>query len=159
MSLSHHDELLLQRHLDGELDAAAAATLRERLAAEPALARAEAGARALRELRRSSPSAERRPSAGFTAGLLHAVRQLPSRQLLEQADLVASGVAWCRRILLAAAVIAGLGLVWQSGLVQREAAGVMQADPADVQQVIERLDAELRAGRVPSKVAEPRKIR
>lgn len=156
MTLSHHDLLLVQRHVDGALDAAADVAFRARLAAEPELARRAAEQRSASDLLRAARGAERRPSPGFTAGLLAAVRQLPTRQQLEQADHVAGAVAWCRRILLAAVVLAALGVVWQSGLVRREAAGVMEADSAAVQREIERLDAEVRAGRVPPPASGPR---
>jgi anti-sigma factor RsiW len=149
MTITHDDELLLQRHLDGQLDAGAEAALRARLAAEPGLAARAAALRSLRELLRAARGPERRPSAGFTAGLLAEVRKLPARRELEQAELVHGGIVWCRRILLAAAVLFACGLAWRSGLLRHEAAGPMQADPAVVQREIERLEAALRAGRVP----------
>lgn len=150
MTIPHDDELLLQRHLDGQLDAGAEAALRARLLAEPALAARATALRSLRDLLQAARGPERRPSAGFTADLLQAVRQLPSRRELEQTDLVQGGIVWCRRILLAAAALLLCGLAWRSGLLRPEGTGgALQADPAVVQREIERLEAVLRAGRVP----------
>lgn len=149
MKLSHHDELLLQRHLDGELEPTAAAAFQARLAAEPDLAAAAAAARGLRSGFAAARAGAARPSAGFTAGVLAATRRLPSRQQLEQADVAAGAVAFCRRLLLAAAVLAGLGLAWQAGLVGGAEPVTLQAAPGDVQRVIEELDARLQSGAVP----------
>lgn len=147
MKLSHHDELLLQRHLDSALDATASAAFAARLASEPELASAAVAARAMRVGFTAARTMTMRPPASFTASVVLAARQLPTRQLLEQADLAASAIGWCRRILLAAGILAGIGLLWQSGLMRNEAPPTMQADPADVQHEIERLDALLQAGK------------
>ena len=142
-NLSQHDELLLQRHLDGELDAAANAVFRTRLATEPGLAKAAEAARSLRAGFRAVRDASMRPSPSFTAGVLAAARQLPSRHLLEQADVAAAAAGFCRRILLAAAVLAGLGLLWHSDLVNHPQPATLQAAPGEVQRVIDELDARL----------------
>ena len=143
MSISHQDQLLLQRHLDGELDTAAATAFGARLAAEPELARAAADAAALRRGFAAARRSTLRPSPSFTAGVLAAVRQLPSRQQLEQADVAASAGRLCRRLLLAAALLAGLGFAWQAGLVGRSEPATLQAapDPGEVLRVIQELDA------------------
>ena len=56
MKLSQHDELLLHRHLDGELDAASSASFRARLAAEPGLAKAAEAATQLDTARAEAKS-------------------------------------------------------------------------------------------------------
>lgn len=148
MKLSHQDELLLQRHLDGELDAVAAAAFRARLAAEPQLARAADEARSLHAGFLAAREATRRPSPSFTAGVLAAVRRLPDRQQLEQAEVAAGAIGTCRRILLAAAILAGLGLLWHFGFVH-DGPTTLQAAPGEIQREIDRLDALLQSGAVP----------
>jgi anti-sigma factor RsiW len=149
MNIPQRDLLLLHRHLDGELDAAAEASLRARLASEPELARAAAAERELRAGFAAARATTMRPPASFTASVMAAARQLPTRQQLEQADVAGGAVVLCRRLLLAAAVLAGIGLLWHSGVVQHESPATMQASPADVQREIDRLRAELASGRVP----------
>lgn len=148
MTLSHHDELLLQRHLDGELDAAAASALAARLAAEPDLAQAAAAARSLRAGFALARAATMRPSASFPAKVLAATRQLPDRLRLEQAERAAGAVGLCRRLLLAAAILAGLGLLWHSGLVRDSQPTMLQAAPGEMQREIDLLDAKLESGAI-----------
>src|SRR5262245_31148604 len=95
MKLSHQDELLLQRHLDGELDPAAAAAFRARLAAEPALARVHDDERSLRTGFLAGREFAMRPPASFTAGVLAAARQLPGREQLQRMDVSASAIRVC----------------------------------------------------------------
>ncbi len=142
MKLSHQDELLLQRHLDGELDAAASAALRARLAAEPELAKGLDEARALRTGFLVGRATAMRPSASFTGKVLAAARQLPSRRELEQADVAERAMRVCRRILLAAALLAGVGLLWQFGAARSGGSGQLQAVPDEAQRVIDELDAK-----------------
>jgi anti-sigma factor RsiW len=149
MKLSHQDELLLQRHLDGELDPAAAAAFHARLAAEPALARALDDARALRTGFLAGREFAMRPPASFTAAVLAAARGLPGREQLQRMDLAASGIRICRRLLVAAAVVAGIGLLWQAGLVRLGTPAVLQASPGEMQRVIDELDAVHNSGAVP----------
>ncbi len=141
MTLSQADRMLLQRHLDGALDAAASAAFAARIAAEPELAQAAAVARALRAGFVAARGSTARPSGAFTANVVAAVRRLPSRQLLEQADVAGGAIGLCRRIVLAAAILAGLGLVWHSGLVRSSEPESLQAAPGDVMREVDRLDA------------------
>lgn len=151
MTLTNHDRLLLQRHLDGELDPRARAAFAERLAAESELAAAAATAAALRAGFVAARSTAMRPSPAFTAKVLAATRALPSRQQLEQADVAAGAIGLCRRLLLAAVILAAVGLAWHAGLVRGGEADSLQAAPGDVVREIERLDAlpapEPRGGR------------
>lgn len=154
MSIPHRDEWLLQRFLDGQMDPTARTAFAARLAAEPALQQAADVANSMRDGFRAARSKSLPgPSASFTANLLAATRQLPTRQQLEQAEVAAGGVGLCRKLLLAAAILAGLGCLWHSGLVCDTASSTLQAAPDDVQREIERLDALLEAGKVPTPVA------
>jgi anti-sigma factor RsiW len=149
MKLPHRDELLLQRHLDGELDASAAAAFAARLAAEPALARAAAEAQSLRRGFQVARATTMRPPASFAASVSAMVRQLPTRLELQQADVAAAATTLCRRILLVAAVLFGAGALWHFGLVSDASPATVEAAPDDVQREIERLDALLQSGAVP----------
>lgn len=145
MSLSHRDELQLQRYLDGELPPDDAAAFTARLAAEPAVRRRHDEARALRAGFAAARSEGRRAPAGFTAGVLAAARHLPAREEMQQLDVAAGGASFCRRMLLAAAVLGALGFLWRSGLVTDRSSDTLQATPADVQREIDRLDDLLKA--------------
>ncbi len=140
MSLSYRDELQLQRYLDGELPPDDAAACTARLAADPAFRRRHDEARALRAAFTAARGADRRVSAGFTANVLAAARRLPSREELQQHDVVGGGTAFCRRILLAAAVLGALGLLWRSGIVSDPRPDTLQATPDEVQRELDRLD-------------------
>jgi anti-sigma factor RsiW len=139
--LPERDRMLLQRHLDGELDGAASTAFAARLAAEPSLARAAAAERALRGVLATARGDVRRAPPSFAANVVAAARRLPTRQQLEQADVAAGAVSLCRRLLLAAAIVAGLGLVWHSGLVHLGQPQPLQAAPGDVKREMDRLDA------------------
>lgn len=141
MSLSHRDELQLQRYLDGELPPDDAAAFAARLAAEPEVRRRHDEARTLRTAFAAARGEGRRASAGFTANVLAAARRLPAREELQQLDVAAGGMTFCRRILLAAAALAALGLLWRSGLVADRGQDMLQATPDEVQREVERLDA------------------
>lgn len=146
--MSSHDERQLQRYLDGALDPAAAAAFAARLQGDAALRQRHDEAVAMRGLFTAAAAATpRRPRADFTAGVLAAARQLPTRQQLQQADEVGSAMAFCRRLLFAAALLGALGLLWRSGLATiGHGADTLQAAPDDVRQEIDRLDALLQSG-------------
>lgn len=146
MNFPASDDRLLHRFLDGVMGADEAAACRARLQAEPRLRQQ---LQALQQLRVAFTEA-RQPAtvapAGFTTGVLAAARRLPSR---DDADLDG---AWgeggqqgllrlCRRLLLAAAVLFGLGLLTQAGLFGDGRADTLQAAPGDVQREMDRLDA------------------
>jgi anti-sigma factor RsiW len=146
--MSSHDERQLQRYLDGALDPAAAAAFALRLQGDATLRQRHDEAVAMRGLFTAAAAATpRRPRPDFTAGVLAAARQLPTRQQLQQADEVGAAMAFCRRLLFAAALLGALGLLWRSGLVTiGHGADTLQAAPDDVRQEIDRLDALLRSG-------------
>ncbi len=147
--LPQRDALQLQRYLDDRLSPAERTAFAARLAAEPALQEAAASAKSLGTMFATARADVRTPSAGFTANVLAAARRLPARDELKQADLAAAAVGMCRRLLLAAVLLAGLGLVWHSGLVHDQGPAELQAAPDDVQREIERLDRLIESGAVP----------
>lgn len=146
--MNSNDERQLQRYLDGALEPTAAAAFAQRLQGDAALRQRHDEAVAMRGLFTAAATASvRRPRADFTAGVLAAARQLPTRQQLQQADEVASAMTFCRRLLLAAAVLGAIGLLWRSGLVAiGDGPQTLQAAPDDVRQEIDRLDALLQGG-------------
>jgi anti-sigma factor RsiW len=148
MKLSSHDARLLHRFLDGELAAADAEVFRARLLAEPALRAAVEAEQGLRAGFAAVRVPERRAPAGFTANVLAAARRLPSAGELEAAAAGATRVL-CRRLLLAASILFGIGLLWHAGLVNGGSPGTMHASPDEVQREVDRLDARLQSGAVP----------
>lgn len=145
MTSSATDTRLLHRFLDGELAEAEAQALRTRLAAEPDL---RAALQALQQQHQAFAAAARSgfaPSAGFTQGVLAAARRLPSRTALREAEAGEGLVRLCRRLLLAAVVLFGLGLLWHGGLFGGSNAP-LQAAPDEVAREMERLDAIIQAG-------------
>jgi anti-sigma factor RsiW len=154
MTLEPNDRLLAQRHLDGQLDAAAAAAFAARLRTEPELARAVAEAQAQRDLLRAAAGLGRRASPRFAAGVVAAARALPTRLQLQQADAVAAAVRTCRRVLLAAAAVAAVGALWHAGLLGGSAPATLQASAGDVDQAIRQLDERIQSGAVPPPAGE-----
>ncbi|MBL8752694.1 MAG: hypothetical protein JNK15_05285 [Planctomycetes bacterium] len=148
MNLPHRDQLQLQRFLDDRLGPTERAAFAARIAAEPSLQDALAAERTLRGGFRAAAAQARAPSASFAASVLAKARQLPSRVELEQADIAAGGVGLIRRLLLAAGVVVGIGLVYAAGLGERESAHLQAVPAADEQAEIDRLDQLLRSGAV-----------
>lgn len=142
MKLPHQDELLLQRYRDGELSTDEAARLRHRLDAEPALRAALTGLEELSGLFATGKAAAAFAApAGFTAQVLAEARRLPDRIRLREAEASARAVVVCRRLLLAAVVLFGIGLLWHSGLFRPAGSDVLTATPDDVDREMQRLDA------------------
>lgn len=136
-----HDDRLLHRYLDGELSEAESAAFAARMLAEGELReRVDAEQR----LRRAFADVARAPTprapAGFAANVLGEVRRLPARAELEQQEVAAGARIVCRRLLLAALVVVGVGALWHVGLLDRSRAGSVEASPAKIQQELERLD-------------------
>jgi len=143
------DERLLQRYLDGELPADDAGEFGKRLMAEPAMRERLRDAEALRAGFRAAKAGSRdaiQAPAGFTAKVVAATRSLPSRQQLEQVDLLQHAVRLCRRVLLAAALVAGAGLLWHVGLFDGGRDDTLQAAPDEIQHEMERLDRIILGG-------------
>ena len=157
MKLTHADELMLHRFLDGEMDSAQAVAFEARLAAEPRLRRHLDDARALRAGFAEAHVGGPAPRAGFTAGVLVATRCLPSRQQLKRDEVVAELVRACRRVLIAAGVLFGISLVWYAGLMNSRRSDTLQAAPHwEVEQEMKRLDALIESGALEAPPAERR---
>ncbi|MBL9077362.1 MAG: hypothetical protein JNL08_07660 [Planctomycetes bacterium] len=144
-----NDDLTLQRFLDGALDATAANAFRARLAGEPELRRRLAQAQQVRAGFVAARDDAPRAPAGFAAGVLAAVRRLPDRVQLEQLERQQEQgdriVRLCRRLLVAAAALFAVGLVWHSGLFDSRS-DRLEAAPDEIRCEMERLDAKVRAG-------------
>ena len=146
-SRSRVDEMQIARYLDGEMSAADRAGFESRLQEDAALRAAlQAAEESCRILREACPAPLRAP-AGFRSGVLDAVRRMPSReelvQLTTSEENVAQVVAFARRLLVAAAVILGLGLLLGLDLLRADEGAELQADEAD-QQLMDQRDAKAR---------------
>ncbi|MCK5945367.1 MAG: hypothetical protein KAI24_25480 [Planctomycetes bacterium] len=133
------DDLMIQRYVDGELSDADAAAFAARMLREPLLRER------VEELQRfagafAAAPGDLRAPAGFTAGVLDEVRRLPAREELEQLDLTTGAVKLCVRVLLAAALVLGLGLAWHAGLLDGNRADTVEAAPDAIEQEMDRLD-------------------
>lgn len=150
MQVSQNDERLLFRFLDGELSGDEAAACRARLDREPLLRQC------LEELRdRASGFATARAEvrtapAGFTSGVLAAVRQLPDRAALRASEGEPELLVLCRRVLIAAALVVGIGLLWHSGLFTGRSADTLQARPGEVEREMKRLDEVVKSWMIES---------
>lgn len=147
-SLSQHDERLVHRFLDGELLGDDAAAFARRLQDEPPLRERHQQLVGLR----AAFTADRRAldrggfaiPAGFASSVLAAARQLPAdgrwrRDIVDDRAMM----RWCRRLLVAAAVLLCAALAWHSGLfANRESA--LQASPAEMDRAMEQLDQAIR---------------
>jgi anti-sigma factor RsiW len=146
MKISHHDELELHRFLDGELDAAASAAFRARCEAEPALRQRLVEERAMRAAFAAARGVPTGPSTGFTASVIAAVRQLPARREIEEREAGEAVVRLCRRLLVAALIVFGLGAAWHGGLLDSDRGNLLEAAPDEIRTEMERLDALIESG-------------
>lgn len=140
MKITAADALLLQRLLDHELPAEAVEVMRRRLAAEPALAAAAAEHGALAAGFAAARQDVRRAPAGFAAKVIAEVRQLPARAQIEAEATSTVVLRVCRRVLIAAAILFGIGLAVQAGLFDSGLGEQLQAAPEEVQAEMQRLD-------------------
>jgi len=145
MNLSTRDLRLLHRFLDGAMVGDEVLAFRARVEAEPHL-RQEL--QSLQQQQRAFQDA-RQPvmvaPAGFTAGVLAAVRRLPNRTELQESGLTEGMARFCRRLLIAAALLFGLGAAWHVGVFGDDRADTLQAAPGDVKREMDRLDALIQA--------------
>ncbi len=140
MKLTTADSLLLQRYLDREMPTDQVEAFRRRLAAEPALRAAAAEREAIAAGFAAARQDVRRAPAGFVVGVLAEVRQLPARVQIEAAESSAVVLRVCRRVLLAAAIVAGIGLVLRTGLFETGFGEQLHAGPEEIQTEMNRLD-------------------
>ena len=150
MSFSETDQLV-QRFLDGELSESECAAFAARMLSDTSLRERVEGARQIQSCFAAEAVSGRRevqPAPGFTAALMSEVRRLPSRVELQQEDLAKSAVRLCSRLLLAAALLIGLGLGVQAGLFNPNGSGQIEAaSPTEVDAEMQRLDGLARDAR------------
>lgn len=139
-----HEDQQLQRYLDGELSEPEAAAFAARMLADHDLRQR---VEAMEQVQLGFASAKNDATGpvaapvGFTASVLSEVRRLPSREQMQQMDLSEGAVRLCRRLLLAAAILVGLGLGWQSGLFSPNGSDKVEAaSPAEIEAEMQRLD-------------------
>lgn len=154
--LAPDDERLLHRFVDGELPDAAMTEFRRRLEREPELRRHVQELQSLRGCfrRDAAGAAAVTAPAGFTAGLLTTIRQRTLTQSWrDDAGEEPQLQRLCRRLLLAAAILAALGASWHAGLFRHVAE--KQVEAADE---LRQLDALIRAdsSRLPAAVESRR---
>ncbi len=142
--LTEEDQMLVARFVDGELDAPARREFETRLADEPALRAA------VDELTQTSSlfdagraEATPQPSEGFQDRVLREIRRLPTGQELATAGSgdVAHFEAFCRRLMVAAVLLIGLGVLVFAGILRQSDTGKLEASPQEVREEMERLDA------------------
>lgn len=150
MSFSETDKLV-QRFLDGELSGSEGAAFAARMLSDSTLRERVEAAQQIQSCFAAEASSRRRdvqPAAGFTAAVISEVRRLPSRVELQQEDLAKSAVRLCSRLLLAAALLIGLGLGLQAGLFNPNGSGQIEAaSPTEVDAEMQRLDGLARDAR------------
>jgi hypothetical protein len=139
--LSDQDLRLLDRYLDEALEGPALDSIRQRFAAEPAL---RAGLQQRMELRRATKAAaatQFAPRAGFADRVVAASRRLPEPAPEVGEELV----KLCKRILLVAAAVFAAALLWHGATTWIGDAESLQAAPDEAKQIVDDLDAKIRA--------------
>ena len=150
--VNKQDETRIARYLDGEMVDAESKEFDVRLQEEdPILC---AALRTAQEQSRVLSDACREPlraSASFSTAVLDKVRRMPSRDELEQItaseDNVAAVVAYGRRLLVAAAVIFGLALLFGFNLLRDDVGPDLIADDEKLMKELDAKARELRAER------------
>lgn len=147
-NLRDEDRLLAARYVDGELEATDVTAFEERLATEPALV---AYVTELRDtvawFAPGRDEATPTPSEGFHQRVLREVRRLPRADELAGAQPATNVVGFeaaCRRIMVAAALLIGVGLLVFGGLLHKADSGELDASPAEIRQKMDELDALIR---------------
>lgn len=156
--LSEADRILAGRFVDGELPAKERAAFEARLAEDAALQAAVDGQADLSAMFVPGPAPQ--PSAGFRARVLAAARRLPDSEELSasqssghQAPVVSLATqrahieAFCRRLLVAAALLILFGGLAWAGILRQADSGQLEASRDEIQQEMERLDALIREPR------------
>jgi anti-sigma factor RsiW len=130
------------RYVDGEMAHDDRVAFESRLAADPGLASEVeelAGLRRMFAPERVTQGPA--PSSGFRARVLaevagHTAERGPERETFD---------VFCRRIVVAAALLFGLGVLVFAGLLRRADTGRLEASPAEIHKEMDRLDALIRA--------------
>jgi anti-sigma factor RsiW len=137
----------VQRFVDGEMTIDERSRFEARLADEHDLRAAVdelSSLRACFDAERAAPTP--RPSAAFEARVLAEIRRAPLSRDGQPGDALAgpSLQLWGRRVVVAAMFVMGLALLVYAGLLKRVDTGHLKASPAEIQRVVERLDAKIR---------------
>lgn len=128
------------RFVDGEMPAAERAAFEERMREDGGLRAAVAELRRLRRLFEAERSvAPPRPSAGFRERVLAAGLVAPLAPFDDRTVRVVE--TWSRRVLWAAAAIAAIALSVWAGVLRGVDSGRLEASPAEIQRVMQELDA------------------
>ena len=139
-------DLQVARYVDGELDADARRAFEQRLAADPDLAARVDAARGLSALfagERAVAGPVARP--GFRGRVLEACfADAATRTDGDGAERV---VVWARRAIYAAAALVLCAVLARSGLFGRATDVELRAGPAEIQKMMEELDARTAARR------------
>ena len=138
------DEMLVQRHADGELNGAARDRLQARLLVEPELQRMLEEAEGTRALfRRSAAGApDPLPTPGFAERVLQRARRLPTGEELEDLESAvrAGDLLFARRLLVAALVLVGALVAFGAGLITVAEPDSLEATPDEISAQIRELD-------------------
>lgn len=139
------ERLLASRYVDGELGVREASEFEARLAADGELSVLVGELRDDRAwFAPGRDEAAPAPSEGFQARVLRDVRRLPRGDELSGTEASAGIVSFevaCRRIMVAAALLIGIGLLVFGGLLHAADSGELEASPAEIQRKMEELDA------------------
>lgn len=146
--LNEREMRVVARYVDGELAGEESAAIERRLVQDPDL---RAAVDELREFR-GLFAAERdvappRPTAGFRDRVLGEVQRLPTADELRATETsrVVEFEAFCRRLMVAAALLIAVGVLAFAGFVHSGDTGELEASETEVRQEMERLDALIRA--------------
>lgn len=145
--LNDADRQSAMRFVDDEMSSDECQKFEARLAKEPALAAVVDDYRGLQSAFVAEPAPQ--PSAGFFERVQREVAAGGPRDgdLMTEGDAVPASLhdfeALCRRLIVAAALLIGLGLLVWGGLIRSADSGKLEASPAEMRQEMERLDALL----------------
>jgi anti-sigma factor RsiW len=137
--VSKTDQSLVNRFVDGEMEGAELQSFEGRLEQDAALRAAEAETRQQSQSIRASdplPASATAP-AGFATKVLDSVRRMPSREDLvaqcAEEDATAGALGYARHLLVAAAVICGLALLFSLKALVVTDTGSLQASDQELE--------------------------
>ena len=143
--LREADLLACARYVDDEFDAVQRDQFEQRMAAEPALRAHVEELQGMRGMFRAEPAPAVQPSLGFQARVLDEIRRLPTGEQLASVDR-AGGIefeSYCRKFLVAAALIIGIGVLVFAGLLRQADSGELEATPEAIRAEMEQLDSRI----------------
>ena len=137
---SQREALLLQRLMDGQLDAAGRRAAEEQLASDPALRARLHQDQQVRNFFAAARAERTAAPAGFAAEVAAAVQRqglVPGMDLRAEREIEQV----CRRLLVAAAVVVAGAALWASGLFGKGPDKHLEAAPDAVLRAMQQLDA------------------